>query len=143
MHLSDDLVIVEPVDENDEPVPCGVESAKIHLTNFFNPLLPLIRYEITDQVNSSTTPAHVRLSEATISGLAPNEQATSPVDHRRIAKRLSGLVCQVPKHHARVLQQQQGGSGVSSSHAACVAGRPSRLRAPPSTSPAHAAMRHS
>jgi phenylacetate-CoA ligase len=50
MHLSDDLVIIEPVDENGEAVPCGSESAKVYLTNLFNPLLPLIRYEITDQV---------------------------------------------------------------------------------------------
>jgi phenylacetate-coenzyme A ligase PaaK-like adenylate-forming protein len=50
MHLSDDLLLVEPVDENNEAVPCGVESAKVYLTNLFNPLLPLIRYEISDQV---------------------------------------------------------------------------------------------
>jgi phenylacetate-CoA ligase len=50
MHLSDDVVIIEPVDENGQPVPCGSESAKVYLTNLFNPVLPLIRYEITDQV---------------------------------------------------------------------------------------------
>jgi phenylacetate-CoA ligase len=50
MHLSDDLVIVEPVDQGGQPVPRGAESAKVYLTNLFNPVLPLIRYEITDQV---------------------------------------------------------------------------------------------
>jgi phenylacetate-CoA ligase len=50
MHLSDDLVIVEPVDHSGRPVPCGSESAKVYLTNLFNPVLPLIRFEITDQV---------------------------------------------------------------------------------------------
>jgi phenylacetate-CoA ligase len=50
MHLSDDLVIIEPVDQSGQPVPCGAESAKVYLTNLFNPVLPLIRYEITDQV---------------------------------------------------------------------------------------------
>ena len=50
MHLSDDLVIVEPVDDRGELVPAGVRSDKVHLTNLSNPLLPLIRYEITDEV---------------------------------------------------------------------------------------------
>jgi len=50
MHLSDDLVIVEPADANGEPVPPGTPSEKVYLTNLFNPLLPLIRYEITDEV---------------------------------------------------------------------------------------------
>jgi phenylacetate-CoA ligase len=50
MHLSDDLVIVEPVDADGEPVPAGVRSHKVYVTNLFNPLMPLIRYEISDEV---------------------------------------------------------------------------------------------
>jgi phenylacetate-coenzyme A ligase PaaK-like adenylate-forming protein len=50
MHLSDDLLIIEPVDADGRPVPPGVRSEKIYLTNLYNPLLPLIRFEITDQV---------------------------------------------------------------------------------------------
>ena len=67
MHLSEDLVIVEPVAANGEPVPIGTESAKVYLTNLFNPLLPLIRYEITDQVTLLDQPcacgsAHRRIA---------------------------------------------------------------------------------
>ncbi|HLX86973.1 MAG TPA: hypothetical protein VKR22_00725, partial [Acidimicrobiales bacterium] len=43
-------VIIEPVDEHGNPVPVGIPSAKIYVTNLFNPVLPLIRYELTDQV---------------------------------------------------------------------------------------------
>ncbi len=50
MHLNEDLQVVEVVDENGSPVPPGTRSAKIYLTNLFNYTLPLIRYEITDQV---------------------------------------------------------------------------------------------
>jgi phenylacetate-CoA ligase len=50
MHLSDDLVIVEAVDANGEPVPAGVRSHKVYVTNLVNPLMPLIRYEISDEV---------------------------------------------------------------------------------------------
>ncbi len=49
-HLSDDLTIVEPVDADGRPVPFGVRSDKIYLTNLFNQAMPLIRYEVTDQL---------------------------------------------------------------------------------------------
>jgi phenylacetate-CoA ligase len=50
MHLSDDLAIVEAVDADGDPVPAGVRSHKVYVTNLFNPLMPLIRYEISDEV---------------------------------------------------------------------------------------------
>jgi phenylacetate-coenzyme A ligase PaaK-like adenylate-forming protein len=50
MHLTDDLVIVEAVDADGNPVPAGVRSHSVYVTNLFNPLIPLIRYEITDEV---------------------------------------------------------------------------------------------
>jgi phenylacetate-CoA ligase len=50
MHLSDDLLIIEPVNADGQQVPPGVRSEKIYLTNLYNPLLPLIRFEITDQI---------------------------------------------------------------------------------------------
>ncbi len=50
MHLTDDLVIVEAVDADGDPVPAGVRSHKVYVTNLFNPVLPLIRYEISDEV---------------------------------------------------------------------------------------------
>ena len=55
-HLSEDLVIVEPVDEDGRPVAPGERSAKVYLTNLFNRALPLIRYEITDEVTILTDP---------------------------------------------------------------------------------------
>jgi phenylacetate-coenzyme A ligase PaaK-like adenylate-forming protein len=68
MHVTDDLVIIEPVDEKGRPVPPGIESAKVYLTNLFNPLLPLIRYEISDQVTFLDEPcacrsAHRRIAD--------------------------------------------------------------------------------
>jgi phenylacetate-coenzyme A ligase PaaK-like adenylate-forming protein len=54
MHLSEDLVIVEPVDEAGRAVAPGKRSAKVYVTNLFNRALPLIRYEITDEVMIET-----------------------------------------------------------------------------------------
>nr|MCR4894001.1 phenylacetate--CoA ligase family protein [Eubacteriales bacterium] len=49
-HVNDDWVIIEPVDENGDPVPDGVLSDKILLTNLYNYTQPFIRYEVTDRV---------------------------------------------------------------------------------------------
>jgi hypothetical protein len=50
MHLSDDLIILEAVDVNGMAVPAGAQSAKVLLTVLYNHALPLIRYEVADQV---------------------------------------------------------------------------------------------
>lgn len=49
-HLGEDLSIVEPVDQHGRPVAPGERSVKVYLTNLYNYALPLIRYEVTDEV---------------------------------------------------------------------------------------------
>ncbi|UCH87403.1 MAG: phenylacetate--CoA ligase family protein, partial [Dehalococcoidia bacterium] len=56
MHLADDLLIIEPVDEQGRPVPPGARAAKLYLTNLYNLILPLIRYEVTDEVTLLAEP---------------------------------------------------------------------------------------
>src|SRR5919199_2701748 len=68
LHLNDDLVIVEPVDGDGRPVPPGQECAKVYVTNLYNTLLPLIRFEVTDgiTVHEGACPcgsAHTRIEE--------------------------------------------------------------------------------
>ena len=55
MHLCDDLVIIEPVDQDGRPVPPGTASARVYVTAPANPVLPLIRFELTDQVTVTGT----------------------------------------------------------------------------------------
>jgi phenylacetate-CoA ligase len=67
-HLNEDLHIVEPVDDQGGPVPAGVASSKLYLTNLYNQTVPLIRYEITDQVAVMDEPcpcgsAHRRIGD--------------------------------------------------------------------------------
>ncbi len=50
LHLNADFNIVESVDANNTPVPDGRLGEKILVTNLSNRVLPLIRYEISDQV---------------------------------------------------------------------------------------------
>jgi phenylacetate-CoA ligase len=66
VHVLEDLIVLEVVDENLRPVPVGVLGDKILVTTLFNQALPLIRYEISDLVSIAHGPcpcgrAHMRL----------------------------------------------------------------------------------
>lgn len=50
LHINDDWVIVEAVDQNNNPVTDGTMSDKILITNLSNYIQPFIRYEVTDRV---------------------------------------------------------------------------------------------
>ena len=54
-HVAEDLNIIEPVDERGRRVLPGTLSAKILVTNLHNHIMPLIRYEITDRFEVSTS----------------------------------------------------------------------------------------
>jgi phenylacetate-coenzyme A ligase PaaK-like adenylate-forming protein len=48
--INEDVCVLEPVDERNRPVPPGQRAAKVLVTNLLNRAMPLIRYEITDEV---------------------------------------------------------------------------------------------
>lgn len=50
IHLPDDLCFFEAVDRDGRPTPPGTASHRIFVTNLYNTALPLIRFEITDEV---------------------------------------------------------------------------------------------
>jgi phenylacetate-coenzyme A ligase PaaK-like adenylate-forming protein len=56
MHLWEDLVLVEVVDEHDRPVEPGVPGYKVLITNLVNHTQPLIRYELSDSVTLAAGP---------------------------------------------------------------------------------------
>lgn len=55
-HLNQDLALLEVVDRDYNPVPDGQAGDKILITNLYNTVQPIIRYEIDDQVTISTNP---------------------------------------------------------------------------------------
>jgi phenylacetate-coenzyme A ligase PaaK-like adenylate-forming protein len=55
-HLNSDLAILEVVDSNNRPVPNGTAGSKVLLTNLYNMVQPIIRYEIDDIVTMSEHP---------------------------------------------------------------------------------------
>jgi phenylacetate-CoA ligase len=50
LHVLEDLLVLEVVDENNRPVPPGVAGHKVLVTTLFNRTLPFIRYELSDLV---------------------------------------------------------------------------------------------
>ncbi len=56
LHLIEDSVVLEPVDARLRPVRPGQASAACLLTNLNNPILPILRYQLSDQVVVSDKP---------------------------------------------------------------------------------------
>lgn len=54
LHLFEDLLIVEVVDQDNQPVPAGVYGDKVLITVLFNYTQPLIRYQLDDRVRLSS-----------------------------------------------------------------------------------------
>jgi phenylacetate-coenzyme A ligase PaaK-like adenylate-forming protein len=56
LHLFEDLCIVENVDEDGAPVPDGERGSRLLVTNLFNRVQPLIRFELSDVVTIDPEP---------------------------------------------------------------------------------------
>jgi phenylacetate-coenzyme A ligase PaaK-like adenylate-forming protein len=106
MHLTEDMLVVEPVDAEGCPVPPGVRSSKIYLTNLFNMALPLIRYEITDQVTRLAEPCPCGLAfgrVADIEGRTDDvfEWPGGPVVHPHVFRSTLGREAGVLEYQVR------------------------------------------
>jgi len=56
MHLFEDLIITEVVDDKSRPVPPGIYGEKVLVTVLFSRTMPLIRYEMSDSVRPASSP---------------------------------------------------------------------------------------
>ncbi len=69
MHLMEDLMIVEVVDQANRPVPPGIYGDKLLITVLGSRTQPLIRYELSDSVRLATDPCPSRRPFALIDGI--------------------------------------------------------------------------
>lgn len=69
MHLYEDLVIPEIVDEKNRPVPPGTAGAKVLVTVLFSRTQPLIRYEMSDCMSMSSEHCDCGLPFALLAGI--------------------------------------------------------------------------
>ena len=56
MHLYEDMCVVENVDDDGRPVPAGERGARLLVTNLFNLVQPLIRFELPDVMTLDPEP---------------------------------------------------------------------------------------
>jgi phenylacetate-coenzyme A ligase PaaK-like adenylate-forming protein len=56
LHLNEDIAVFEPVDADNRPVAPGTRARKLLVTNVTNHVLPLIRYELTDEITVRDEP---------------------------------------------------------------------------------------
>lgn len=69
LHLFEDLVIVEVVDNQYRPVPPGIYGTKVLVTTLFSRTMPLIRYELGDSVRLSPEACPCGMPFAVIDGI--------------------------------------------------------------------------
>jgi phenylacetate-CoA ligase len=115
MHLYDDLVITEIVDEHGYPVPPGTYGARVLVTVLFSRTLPLIRYEMSDSPAYSTLTCRCGRPFALISGVQGRADETlrlpgasgveisvHPVVFHKLLETVSGHGWQVVLEDARL-----------------------------------------
>jgi phenylacetate-CoA ligase len=115
LRFASDMCLAELVDEAGNPVPAGVPSARVLVTNLHNLTQPLIRYELTDRfTRAQATPAAGWL-HASIDGRADEvfRYGTVAVHPHVIRSVLAGEAA------VREYQVRQAGNGIE---VACVSG---------------------
>jgi putative adenylate-forming enzyme len=70
LHLSEDLVLVEIVDEDGRPVPSGETGARTLITVLAGRTMPLIRYEISDRLTGDPQPCSCGMPYRRIAAVA-------------------------------------------------------------------------
>lgn len=115
MHLMEDLILVEVVDEHNRPVPPGEYGEKVLVTVFASRTQPLIRYEVSDTLRLASAPCPCGRSFALIDAIQGRME-----DVLRFPARTGGEVAVHPNtfHHLldtlstsswQVVQERDGG----------------------------------
>jgi phenylacetate-coenzyme A ligase PaaK-like adenylate-forming protein len=117
LSFASDMCLAELVDDDNNPVPAGVPSAKVLVTNLHNLTQPLIRYELTDRfTRPQATPAAGWL-RACIDGRADEEFRYGGVTvHPHVIRGILASESAVLEYQVR-----QTGDGID---VACVTGSP-------------------
>lgn len=98
MHLFEDLLLAEVVDDHNRPVPPGEYGAKVLITTLFSRTQPLIRYELNDSVRISTEEHACQLPFAVLENIQGRRE-----DTLELPGRLGGRVTVQPLVFNRVM----------------------------------------
>lgn len=114
LHLFEDLLIIENVDEANRPVGPGVFGDKLLVTNLFSRTQPLIRYEISDRVKFSQAEPECDLSYHTVEELEGRREdmlVMASRDHNKVQVHpnvFSDILNTIPNKGWQVNQQKDG-----------------------------------
>jgi len=115
LRFASDMCLAELVDDDNNPVPAGVPSAKVLVTNLHNLTQPLIRYELTDRFTRPDAIPEAGWLHASIDGRADEvfRYGSVAVHPHVIRSALAGEAM------VREYQVRQAGNGIE---VACVTG---------------------
>jgi phenylacetate-CoA ligase len=114
MHVFEDLLIVENVDEQNRPVPLGEFGDKLLVTVLFSRTQPLIRYEISDSVQFATHPTRCDLPFTVITAVQGRRQETLrlPGQHTQTVEIhpnvFHDVMDAIPSRGWQIVQQREG-----------------------------------
>lgn len=106
-HVNADLAILEVVDANNQPVPPGVEGSKVLVTNLYNHVQPIIRYEVDDRVTMSTSPCTCGSPMPHIAKISGRTKDLLWIDDGGKKREIPYYVFLAPLHHVLDLAEHQ------------------------------------
>lgn len=106
-HVNADLAILEVVDEHNRPVPPGVEGSKVLVTNLYNHVQPIIRYEVDDRITMSATPCACGSPMPRIARISGRTKDRLWIDDGTGQREVPYYVFLVPLHHVLDLAEHQ------------------------------------
>ncbi|HEX2842609.1 phenylacetate--CoA ligase family protein [Hyphomicrobium sp.] len=106
-HVNADLAILEVVDEQNRPVPPGIEGRKVLLTNLYNHVQPIIRYEVDDRITMSDVPCACGSPFPRIAKISGRSKDLLWIEESGIRREVPYYVFLAPLHHVLDLAEHQ------------------------------------
>jgi phenylacetate-coenzyme A ligase PaaK-like adenylate-forming protein len=106
-HVNADLAILEVVDSHNRPVPPGVEGSKVLVTNLYNHIQPIIRYEVDDRVTMSAEPCACGSPMPRIARISGRTKDQLWIEDGGRKREIPYYVFLVPLHHVLDLAEHQ------------------------------------
>ncbi|MCC7251336.1 MAG: phenylacetate--CoA ligase family protein, partial [Hyphomicrobium sp.] len=106
-HVNADLAILEVVDADNRPVPPGTEGSKVLVTNLYNHVQPIIRYEVDDRVTMSTEPCSCGSPLPRIARISGRTKDQLWIEDNGERREVPYYVFLTPLHHVLDLAEHQ------------------------------------
>ncbi|WP_072390095.1 phenylacetate--CoA ligase family protein [Hyphomicrobium sp. CS1GBMeth3] len=106
-HVNADLAILEVVDADNRPVPPGVEGSKVLVTNLYNHVQPIIRYEVDDRVTMSAEPCPCGSPLPHVASIAGRTKDKLWVEENGERREVPYYIFLAPLHHVLDLAEHQ------------------------------------